>query len=269
LRLMQAWLVLTGLSTLTTYQHHFIDIPAGILAGLIAIGLFPDDIRVRRASRLAAAYAFGALILSAAAFRMQGLGWVLLWPAAALSVVSLAYWTERPALFGKSDRGMRPLALVVLAPYVAGAWLNSRFWTRGRPCAGEIEPGVWIGRAPRRGERDRLGIRSVVDVGAELPVNRSGIDYRAVPMLDLVAPSGSQLRAAAYAISGFETARPTLVCCALGYSRSAAAGAAWLVVSGRADTADAAAGRIRTCRPDTLLTQDHCRSLAQFASAPR
>jgi hypothetical protein len=35
------WFGLIGLSVLTTYQHHVIDVPAGLLAGWICVRLFP------------------------------------------------------------------------------------------------------------------------------------------------------------------------------------------------------------------------------------
>ncbi len=41
--LMRVWMILVGLSTLTTYQHHFIDVPTGIWVGLFCIVLFPDN----------------------------------------------------------------------------------------------------------------------------------------------------------------------------------------------------------------------------------
>ena len=36
-----AWFVLIGVSVLTTYQHHVIDVPAGLLAGWLCVRLFP------------------------------------------------------------------------------------------------------------------------------------------------------------------------------------------------------------------------------------
>ena len=36
-----AWFTLIGVSVLTTYQHHVIDVPAGILAGCLSVWLFP------------------------------------------------------------------------------------------------------------------------------------------------------------------------------------------------------------------------------------
>lgn len=36
-----AWFVLIGVSVLTTYQHHVIDIPAGVLTGWLCVRMFP------------------------------------------------------------------------------------------------------------------------------------------------------------------------------------------------------------------------------------
>jgi protein-tyrosine phosphatase len=47
------------------------------------------------------------------------------------------------------------------------------------------------------------------------------------------------------------------VCCALGYSRSAAAVATWLVMSGRARSVDAAIERVRLARPQVVLRPTH------------
>ncbi|RIK46201.1 MAG: hypothetical protein DCC59_17355, partial [Chloroflexi bacterium] len=39
---LHAWAVLVTVSVLTTYQHHFIDIPTGALLGFLCLWLWPD-----------------------------------------------------------------------------------------------------------------------------------------------------------------------------------------------------------------------------------
>ena len=72
-----AWFFLIGASVLTTWQHHFIDIPTGALLGLFALWLFPakGDLPFAgfrlttdpKARRLARFYALGAALALAGA----------------------------------------------------------------------------------------------------------------------------------------------------------------------------------------------------------
>jgi protein-tyrosine phosphatase len=105
-------------------------------------------------------------------------------------------------------------------------------------------------------------LRGVVDTCAELPCRAPGAAYVSVPMLDLVTPSAEMLRAAADAITRLREQSPVLVCCALGYSRSAASVATWLLSSGRAASAEQAAAIVRAARPAIALGKDHLRAIA-------
>lgn len=258
-RMVRAWFVLMALSTLTTYQHHFIDLPTGLWVGLLAIALFPECVTRAAPSRdprrfwVAAIYLFGALICGILAWLVGGVAWILLWPAGALAIVAGIYCAGRPEFFRKQEGVIAPAMMALLAPYLAGAWINSRWQTRNQMPAQEIADRVWLGRMPRRAERDALGIASLVDVTAELPADTAGITYRCVPMLDLLAPTVGQLESAVQAIQDLKSERPTLVCCALGYSRSAAAIAVWLVASGRARTMNEAVEYVRARRPMIVL----------------
>jgi protein-tyrosine phosphatase len=86
-------------------------------------------------------------------------------------------------------------------------------------------------------------------------------------MLDLIAPTADQLEAAVREIDYMNTARPTLVCCALGYSRSAAVMAAWLVANRSAASIDAAISMIQALRPRVVLTAAHRERLYEWARA--
>jgi len=86
-------------------------------------------------------------------------------------------------------------------------------------------------------------------------------------MLDLLVPDFLQLEAAVQAIDELSTARPTLVCCAGGYSRSAAAVAAWLLASGKSATVDEAIYQIRARRPRIVLGPAHRARLEEWNQA--
>jgi protein-tyrosine phosphatase len=262
--LLRAWFVLIGASVLTTYQHHFIDVPTGIWVGALCCALFPDQPEVRlemgktRQLKLGGLYLAGSLLLVALAAQIGSWAWWLLWPAGACLIVASIYATGDAALFRKRRGSLQGAMQLLLAPYTAAAWLNSRWWTRNETAA-EISDGVWLGRLPSCSERRVLGIRSIVDLAAELPAPIHNIDYRFVPTLDLTVPTTAQLDRAVAAIESLEANRPTLVCCALGYSRSAAAVAAWLVKIGRANSVDQASAIIQHRRKSLVLTAHRAR----------
>ena len=61
---------------------------------------------------------------------------------------------------------------------------------------------------------------------------------------------------------------PLLVCCALGYSRSACAVAAWLIGSGRAASVDEALALLQRARPQIVLGPAHREALARLSPPP-
>jgi protein-tyrosine phosphatase len=261
--LVHGWFALIGVSVLTTYQHHFVDVPTGVLAGWLCVWLLPDAGRSPLAAarlsadparlRLALAYAAGAAVAAGAALYAGGWALWLLWVAGAAAIVSLIYAALGEGAFQKgADGALSPAVRWLLAPYLAGAWLNSRWWTRSCAPASAVLPGLWIGRLPTRAERDALGVRAVVDVTAELPCNSHGVHYFSVPQLDLILPSAGQLQRAVQAIESALPRGPVLVCCALGFSRSAAAVAAWLAASGRARDMAEAVEQVRRARPSVV-----------------
>ncbi|QGM47981.1 serine/threonine protein phosphatase [Methylocystis heyeri] len=251
-----AWSGLVVASTLTTFQHHFIDLPTGALLGFLALWTWPmqgasplSEIRLAAAPdrvALALRYGLGALLLAAIAAQLRGAALWLLWPAASLLMVSLAYGALGPRAFAKDvDGRMSFSARILFAPYLIGVFVNSRLWTRGEPRRVEVTGGVFLGRVPAAGDLD--GVATVIDLCAEYSRPPGDVVWRAFPSLDLVAPDVDLLRRAADAIE--TSARPTLVVCALGYGRSVAALAVWLVRSQRAKTIAEALDRLRRVRP--------------------
>jgi protein-tyrosine phosphatase len=213
-------------------------------------------------------YLCGFLLLTSLALQIGSWALWLLWPAGACLLVSGIYWAGDPALFRKRGGSLQAAMQCLLAPYTLAAWLNSRWWTRNEPAAVEISDGVWLGRLPSRSDRQAVGILSIVDLAAELPLPIDHIEYLFVPILDLAVPTTAQLDRAVAAIESLDANRPTLVCCALGYSRSAAAVAAWLVKIGRANSVDHAIAIIQHRRKRIVLTA-HRASLNSWAGARR
>lgn len=231
------WMALIGASVLTTYQHHFFDLPTGAALGFFALWLWPDavpsplrSIRLARDPRrlaLALYYALGAAFAAAAAIVIGGWGWWLFWPAFSLALVAANYAFFGPQGFEKAPDGRMSLGpVVLLLPYLLAAGFNGWLWRRGQGPAVEIRDGVHISGLPRRAEAARFA--TVIDLCAELPATAAPAQCQALPMLDLVTPEPGRLREAAQAIEQARARGPVLVCCALGFSRSAAAIATWL-----------------------------------------
>ena len=77
---------------------------------------------------------------------------------------------------------------------------------------------------------------------------------RCLPLLDLVVPAPGKLRRAANLIEGQRRSGGTVwVCCALGFSRSAASVIAWLRLHGAAATLAQAEALVRQARPQIVL----------------
>lgn len=240
------WCVLIAASVLTTFQHHFIDIPTGALLGFLALWAFPagGDLpfsaftwtRDPKRRRLAFFYGVAALacLLGASAGTPKSAIWLLLlWPALALAIVSFGYAGAGAIVFQKAADGTTSLASrIILLPYRLGARINAWAWTRKLTPAAEISSGVHLGRFPRAAEAASYDI--VIDLAAELAKpSPKQTEWRAFPMLDLVRPEPTIVDAAAAAIEG-NAGKTVLVCCALGFQRSALVVSRWLVTTGRA-----------------------------------
>jgi protein-tyrosine phosphatase/membrane-associated phospholipid phosphatase len=259
---LRLWFMAIGASVLTTYQHHFIDIPTGALLGFFVLWLWPLDrpsplaamalARDVRRYRLAAIYAAGAALCAALA--CAGGGWLwFLWGTVALAMVAAFYAFIGAEGFQKGADGRLSLAArALLLPYLAGAWINSRLWTRGQIPV-HVADGVWLGRVPSTRENALSPGRAILDLSAELSGPGNGSVYRTLPALDLAPLPADALRKAADTIEQLRRDGPVLVACALGYGRSAAAVAAWLVKSGRAADVTQALAILRVARPQIAL----------------
>lgn len=265
LMLMHAWSLLIGVSVLTTYQHHFIDVPTGLLAGAVCLWAWPLQgdrprwgwARQQARWRLAMLYALVATGLGGLVWwlgPMSPWAWGLAWPVVSLSLVALIYAGLGEAGFQKGSDGRQSVgATLLLGPYQALAWLNARAWTWRLMPSQPVQDGVWLGRMPLPWEADHGKFAVVLDTTAELQGPSDQV--QAWPMLDLIVPAPDALLAAASAI---EPARqtgdgPVLVCCALGFSRSAAVVATWLCISGRVGGVSEAIEAVRRVRPQIVI----------------
>ena len=107
--LTQAWIVLMSLATVTTFRHHFVDLPTGLWVGLFCATILPHGVvppAVGRLSpessqwfRIGTLYAVGAILFSAMAYRVGSVEWLVLWPLSALAFAAYRRWKNANLTF--------------------------------------------------------------------------------------------------------------------------------------------------------------------------
>ena len=196
-----AWFALIGLSVLTTYQHHFIDIPTGLAAGCLVILVRPLDgapLRFAMAAE-AARYKWTALYLGLSFMTLFAaiLGaqiwnsWALWlsWASLSFALVACGYAFLGAGVFAKNGQGRHAAAAkALLFPYLCVARLNVIFWLRGRRLSDEILPGLYLGSVKETGKFD-----AVLDCAAEFERPSGAQIYASLAMLDMITPSADEL----------------------------------------------------------------------------
>lgn len=232
------WFAVIVVSPILTWQHHVLDVATGAMLGQLCTYAFPE--RRNRALDLsspnlviARLYAAGSAALGVLAMALGSWFWLLLWPAASLALIAIAYVRGSSSVFRKVGGRLPVSTRVVVGPYLLGAFARLLIYNRRRKLWVAIAPGVYCGRLPTR--RDALtmramGVTGVLDMTAEHAETRPclEVEYLNVPVLDLTAPSREQLDAAVEFIAEHARRGGVYVHCALGVSRSADAVAAYI-----------------------------------------
>ena len=293
------WQSLIALSVLTTYQHHFIDVPTGALLGWLVLWAIPQHgvspfrrpfdtqgrlktnavsfARTSEASfreaktspetrsreiKIAMLYLAGAALSALPSF--FGGAWLwMLWVSVSLSVVAFAYLTGNAAVFQKqADGRLSAAATVLLLPYLVGVRLNMAYWLLGKERMARVRDNVWIGSVSAISD----DLPAVLDVCAEYPRPRYRGAYRVLPLLDMVAPSENDLVQAASLLEALRRQHgKVLTCCALGYGRSAAVVLTWLLVYGGCRDLAQATAELKQVRPQMVLPPETARAVEAAA----
>jgi protein phosphatase len=157
----------------------------------------------------------------------------------------------------------------VLAPCLLGQHLSLLYYRSQCRSWDEVTPQIWIGgklgcRSANKALRS--GVVSVLDLSAEFsevkPFRK--IQYRNIPVLDLTAPTQSQLVEISKFIGNHSRNDAVYVHCKIGYSRSAAAVTAYLIMSGKVKTAEEAFAMIRRVRPSVVIRPEVRSALSEF-----
>ena len=282
--MLHGWFIVIGISVLLVYQHHFIDLITGAIAGVVCLYAIPDlahrwrwHAPTARMRHIGGRYAIGAGVCVLLAWQIAGhwspWGWLLLWPALSLALVSAAYYGLGSAVFQRTEGKISWPASVLLGPYLFGAWLSYRRYLKTLPALTAVNDNIWLGTYPNEAK----DWRGILDLTNEFIVPGKGRANTRVylPVLDLTAPSAQVLIEAVHWLDAEYRHGPTLVHCALGLSRSASVIATWMAWSEREADAESAFIQLAKLRPGITWTAEHLeqaalarRGLGSYADRP-
>ncbi|MEE6127841.1 phosphatase PAP2/dual specificity phosphatase family protein [Chryseobacterium arthrosphaerae] len=237
--LVMIWLILLGISTLTTYQHHSIDLITGSILALLCFILFPyrkNDFLYRN-DQVANVYFLSGWIMILAALLLNefsGKFWLsLLWPALMSLWVGFQY-QKNNIYFLKDRKGnISWIKKVFYAPYLFIYWIFWKFFRKNKIPV-EILPGIYISSRPDAEVLHNFGItdiHSVYDLSAEMEeiqtLKKQSI-YHSVPFLDIGYLEVSTVKKLITDITKSYTQLPEnrkiLIHCTMGFTRSSVIG---------------------------------------------
>jgi protein-tyrosine phosphatase len=205
-------------------------------------------------------FAFACIggMLLAAAVRIGGAAWFLIWPAISFAWIACGYFGLGPTVFGKqADGTLSAWRATLLFPFLAlqyAIWHATHRIRRG-PKFQELIPGLLIGRRLLSGDLPS-SVSVVVDLTAEFQESEASrrVDtYWSFPVLDATAPDSDQLCHWVNMVSADR--RTTYVHCAEGYGRTGLFAAAVLIERGIAAGPDDAIHQVQTARPGVRLNR--------------
>jgi len=228
------WLILLGISTLTTFQHHFIDVITGAILAHISFIVFPyskNDFRYRNFHIANYYFLCGWIVIFISVLLNQFFGniWlILLWLAMMIILIGYHYQNNN-IYFLKNRNGNIPrFKKVFYFPYLL---IYKLFWKlRRNKYPIEILPSIYISSRPNIEETKFLNIDEnsiVYDLSAEMEeLNRirNQSNYHFYPFLDIGTFDIDETRKLVNHISDDYIRLPKngkiLIHCTMGYTRS-------------------------------------------------
>jgi hypothetical protein len=268
------WFVLIGLSAVLTYQHHVIDVVAGFALGAYCLYFFPEatpPLPVIENRRVGFYYSIGAILTALLGVFLWPWGALLLGPAIAFALAAAAYFGAGPGIFRKTSGRLPWTTWWTLEPVLLGHEISRLYYLRRGHAWNELTPQVWIGGVLSEREAAGIiarGVTAVLDLTAEFSEPRPlrDVTYRNIPVLDLTAPDPEQLEEMLSFIEHESRTGTVYLHCKIGYSRTAAVAAAWLLRSGRASSVSEAIDSVRRVRPQVVIRPEVLAALKHFAA---
>lgn len=232
------WCLLIGISVLTTFQHHFIDIPAGFLTGVLICYFFPlseknvwKKQQIKSKSLSLIYLVVGILFFVAAYFPPLYISLLFIWIGSSLFFVGIGYLGQGAVVFQKNEKGSFSFAAnIIFIPYrCISRFVRSVFfkcYKKPQKITEELYLGAfWMNKNKK--------YKAVFDVCSEYKaIKHPNQNYISYPLIDLVAPSLEEITIGVKQLDNLiRTNETTFIYCALGMSRSVVLVFAWLMYS--------------------------------------
>ncbi|TZG00075.1 phosphatase (plasmid) [Chryseobacterium panacisoli] len=190
------WLILLGISTLTTYQHHCIDIITGSILAHLSFIIFhyrKNDFLYRNFQVANLYFLLGWIIILTALMINQffgNIGLFLLWPGTMVILIGYHY-QKNNIYFLKDKKGnISWIKKIFYFPYLLLYWIFWKFFRKNKIPV-EVLPGLYISSRPDQETLKNFGITQttlVYDVSAEMEelfnIKDTAV-YHSVPFLDI------------------------------------------------------------------------------------
>lgn len=237
--LIMLWLILLGISTLTVYQHHFIDILTAAVLAHFSFVIFPyrKDNFLYRNFQVANMYFLLAWIQISAALLLDKyfdhLWLFLLWPALMSMIIGYHYQKNNVRFLKDKEGNISLLRKFFYTPYLMVYWIFWKFLRKNKVPL-EIAPRIYISSRP--GSKDQHYFDSgslilVYDLSAEIEENSSIKNhtfYRSVPFLDIGTFDDAETKKLIAEITEKYKTLPAdgkiLIHCTMGFTRSSVIG---------------------------------------------
>lgn len=230
--MLQIWILLLCISTLTVFQHHFIDIITALLLSCVTFFIFPEN--KNRNYRIGLVYCFFSLLFSLTALLIyqyiSNFGLWILWISLAVFLVGTAYYNSNPRFLKKEDGSINFFKKIIYFPYLFTYRIIWRFARKNtiNPVT-EIVPQIFIG-AKLNSKQAKAFINEqtyIIDLSAEaeeIDFIRHQSKYFSKPLLDIGSIKDEELETIVYLLkeihSNIKPDEKIFIHCLMGYSRS-------------------------------------------------
>lgn len=225
--------------------------------------------------RIGAYYGLGSIPVAVVAAATWPWGAPFAWGALGLVIQAAGYVGAGPRIHRKRNGRLSLVTRVLLGPILLGQYVSLLYYRRQGNPWDEAAPGLLMGQLLDEKRAQQLldaGATAVLDLTSEFSETaplRTNAAYCNLPVLDLTAPTPTQLQRAIAFIRDNIRHGVVYVHCKAGYSRTAAVVGAYLMAAGVAGSADAAMAQMREARSPLVIRPEVVHSLQRFEASLR